>query len=71
MGEFRVPLGKVETTREGTDVTVVSYGSTWKIVTAAADLLSDIGINIEVIDTQTLVPFDLSYDKKDKSFACG
>ncbi|NQZ55765.1 MAG: transketolase, partial [Candidatus Nitrosopelagicus sp.] len=56
MGEFRIPLGKVETTREGTDVTVVSYGSTWKIVTAAADLLADIGINIEVIDTQTLVP---------------
>ena len=62
MVEFRVPLGKVETTREGIDVTVVSYGSTWKIVTAAADLLADIGINIEVIDTQTLVPFDLSYD---------
>jgi len=62
MGEFRVPLGKVETTREGTDVTVISYGSTWKIVTSAADLLADVGINIEVIDTQTLTPFDLSHD---------
>ena len=62
MGEFRTPLGVVETTREGTDVTVVSYGSTWKIVTPAADLLADAGINIEVIDTQTLVPFDLDHD---------
>jgi len=62
MGEFRTPLGVVETTREGTDVTVVSYGSTWKIVTTAADLLADTGINIEVIDTQTLVPFDLNHD---------
>jgi len=62
MGEFRTPLGVVETTREGTDITVVSYGSTWKIVTTAADLLADTGINIEVIDTQTLVPFDLNHD---------
>jgi pyruvate/2-oxoglutarate/acetoin dehydrogenase E1 component len=62
MGEFRTPFGVVETTREGTDVTVVSYGSTWKIVTAAADLLADAGITTEVIDTQTLVPFDLSHD---------
>jgi len=62
MGEFRTPLGVVETTREGTDVTVVSYGSTWKIVATAADLLADAGINIEVIDTQTLVPFDLNHD---------
>ena len=62
MGRFRSPLGVVETTKEGTDVTVVSYGSTWKIVTAAADLLTNAGINIEVIDTQTLVPFDLNHD---------
>ena len=62
MGEFRTPLGVTETTIEGTDVTVVSYGSTWKIATAAADLLADAGINIEVIDTQTLVPFDLNHN---------
>ena len=62
MGEFRTPLGVVETTKEGTDVTVVSYGSTWKIVTESADLLADIGINIEVVDIQTLVPFDLNHD---------
>ena len=62
MGEFRTPLGVVETTREGADITVVSYGSTWKIVTAAADLLADVGISIEVIDAQSLVPFDLNHD---------
>ena len=62
MGEFRTPLGVVETTREGADITVVSYGSTWKIVTAAADLLADVGISIEVIDAQSLVPFDLYHD---------
>ena len=62
MGAFRTPLGVVETTREGSDITVVSYGSTWKIVTSAAEFLSEVGISIEVIDAQSLVPFDLSHD---------
>jgi pyruvate/2-oxoglutarate/acetoin dehydrogenase E1 component len=62
IGEFRVPLGKVETTREGNDITLVSYGSTWKIVMDAAEQLERAGISCEVIDTQTLVPFDLSHD---------
>ena len=62
IGEFRVPLGKVETTKQGTDVTLVSYGSTWRIVMDAADKLEKAGISCEVIDTQTLVPFDLSHD---------
>ena len=62
IGEFRVPLGKVETTKQGTDVTLVSYGSTWRIVMDAADKLEKAGISCDVIDTQTLVPFDLSHD---------
>ena len=62
IGEFRVPLGKVETTRKGNDITLVSYGSTWKIVMDAAEQLERAGISCEVIDTQTLVPFDLSHD---------
>ena len=62
IGEFRVPLGKVETTREGSDITLVSYGSTWRIVMDAAEQLERAGISCEVIDTQTLVPFDLSHD---------
>jgi pyruvate/2-oxoglutarate/acetoin dehydrogenase E1 component len=62
IGEFRVPLGKVETTKEGSDITLVSYGSTWKVVMDAAEKLESAGISCEVIDTQTLVPFDLSHD---------
>ena len=62
IGEFRVPLGKVEVTKQGNDITLVTYGSTWRIVMDAAEKLEKAGISIEVIDAQTLVPFDLSYD---------
>ena len=62
IGEFRVPLGKVETTKEGSDITLVTYGSTWRIVMDAANQLERSGISCEVIDTQTLVPFDLNHD---------
>jgi len=58
VGEFTVPLGKAEILREGSDVTVVSYGSTLRIVTEVADELQAMGISIEVIDPQTLYPFD-------------
>lgn len=59
VGEFTVPLGRAEMMREGTDITVVSYGSTLRIVLEAAEVLEKMGINIEVIDPQTLYPFDL------------
>jgi pyruvate/2-oxoglutarate/acetoin dehydrogenase E1 component/TPP-dependent pyruvate/acetoin dehydrogenase alpha subunit len=59
VGEFTVPLGKAELLREGNDVTVVSYGSTLRIVMEAAVELEKMGIQIEVIDPQTLYPFDL------------
>jgi pyruvate/2-oxoglutarate/acetoin dehydrogenase E1 component len=62
MGEFRTPLGMIETTKEGGDITLVTYGSTWRIVTAATKLLEEAGILAEVIDIQTLVPFDLNHD---------
>lgn len=58
IGEFTVPLGKAEVLREGADMTVVSYGSTLRIVMEAAEELEKMGINIEVIDPQTLYPFD-------------
>ncbi len=58
VGEFTVPLGKAEILREGNDVTVVSYGSTLRIVTEVADELQAMGISIEIIDLQTLYPFD-------------
>lgn len=59
VGEFTVPLGKAEIVREGTDVTVVSYGSTLRIVREAALTLAKHGISIEIVDPQTLQPFDL------------
>jgi pyruvate/2-oxoglutarate/acetoin dehydrogenase E1 component len=58
VGEFTVPLGVPEILREGTDVTVVTYGSMCRIVMEAAEELSKAGISCEVIDVQTLLPFD-------------
>ncbi len=58
VGEFTVPLGKAECIREGSDVTVVTYGSTLRIVQEAAEELQEMGISIEIIDPQTLLPFD-------------
>ncbi|WPV01668.1 thiamine pyrophosphate-dependent enzyme [Mucilaginibacter sp. cycad4] len=58
VGEFTVPLGKAEILREGNDITVVSYGSTLRIVQEASEELTAMGINIEIIDPQTLYPFD-------------
>ena len=65
LGEFTVPLGKVEIICEGTDVTVVSYGSTLRIVEATAKKLLQEGISIEVIDIQSLIPFDLNEEIKE------
>jgi pyruvate/2-oxoglutarate/acetoin dehydrogenase E1 component/TPP-dependent pyruvate/acetoin dehydrogenase alpha subunit len=59
VGEFTVPLGKAEVLRKGTDITIVSYGSTLRIVMEATKELEKLGINVEVIDPQTLYPFDL------------
>jgi pyruvate/2-oxoglutarate/acetoin dehydrogenase E1 component/TPP-dependent pyruvate/acetoin dehydrogenase alpha subunit len=58
IGEFTLPLGVPEVIREGSDVTLVSYGATLRIVMEAADLLAQRGIEAEVIDVQTLLPFD-------------
>ena len=56
--ELTVPLGVPEVLRDGTDVTLVSYGATLRIVMEAAELLATVGISAEVIDVQTLLPFD-------------
>ena len=58
-GEFTVPLGKPEITRTGADLTILSYGSTFNICTEAAQRLSDLGIEVELVDAQTLLPFDI------------
>jgi len=62
LGEFTTPIGLVETIRQGSDMTVLSYGSTLRIVEEAAKELSQAGIEIEIIDAQSLLPFDLSHD---------
>ncbi len=62
LGEFTIPVGKIEITKEGKDVTLVTYGSTWRLVMEAASELEKIGISAEVIDIQSLIPFDLSHE---------
>lgn len=62
LGEFCTPIGVVETIKEGSDITLVSYGSTLRIVEQAAKELLEVGIDAEVIDAQTLLPFDLNHD---------
>lgn len=61
LGEFKTPIGTIETLKEGTDITVVSYGSTLRIVDEAAKDLAQVGIHIEIIDAQSLLPFDLDH----------
>ncbi len=56
---FTLPLGVPEVVRAGSDVTLVSYGATLRIVLEAAELLAAVGIDAEVIDVQTLLPFDV------------
>lgn len=62
LGEFRTPVGKVETIREGSDLTIVSYGSTLRIIEQAAKELQEVDIDVEIIDCQSLLPFDLDHD---------
>ena len=59
--DFTVPLGVPEVIREGTDITIVSYGSTLRIIQDAAQLLDQLKISCEVVDVQTLLPFDTNH----------
>jgi len=61
IGEYTVPIGVPEVICEGNDVTVVSYGSTLRVAEDAAKLLLGIGISCELIDAQTLMPFDVHH----------
>lgn len=61
-GEFKTPIGVVETLKEGADITLVSYGSTLRLVQQAAKELQEIGIDCEIIDVQSLLPFDINHD---------
>ena len=61
ISEFTVALGKPEILKEGADITLVSYGSTLRIIQDAAERLSALGIECEIIDVQTLLPFDINH----------
>ena len=62
LGEFKTPIGVVETIKTGSDITLVSYGSTLRLVEQAAKELLEIGIDCEIIDCQSLLPFDVNHD---------
>ena len=62
IGEYTTPIGVVEVTKDGSDITLLTYGSTWRIVMDAAKELEQLGISAEVIDAQSLLPFDINHD---------
>ncbi|UOX32889.1 transketolase [Flavobacterium sediminilitoris] len=62
LAEFKTPIGVVETIKEGKDITLVSYGSTLRLIEQAAKELLEIGIDAEIIDVQSLLPFDINHD---------
>ncbi len=62
IGKFKTPLGVVEIIKEGGDITLVSYGSTLRLVEQAAKELLEVGIHAEIIDVQSLLPFDINHD---------
>ena len=62
IGKFKTPIGVVETVKHGSDITLVSYGSTLRIVEQAAKELQLVDIEVEIIDVQSLLPFDINHD---------
>jgi pyruvate/2-oxoglutarate/acetoin dehydrogenase E1 component len=58
VGDFTIPLGVPEVLRQGGDVTVVTYGACCRVAAEAADLLARVGVEVELVDVQTLLPFD-------------
>jgi 2-oxoisovalerate dehydrogenase E1 component len=61
IGEFRTGLGLPEIVKEGTDLTIVSYGSTFNLCEQAAQTMTELGISVELVDVQTLLPFDIHH----------
>ena len=62
LGAFKTPIGVVETIKTGTDITLVGYGSTLRLIEQAANELESVGINAELIDVQSLLPFDVQHN---------
>ncbi len=61
LGEFKIPLGVPEIVYQGSDLTLVSYGSTFNLCEVASKQLQELGISVELIDVQTLLPFDVDH----------
>ena len=61
IGEFTVPLGVPDVIREGDDITIVTYGSCCRIAEESAEKAASVGISVEIVDVQTLLPFDLHH----------
>ena len=61
LGQYTVPIGSVDVVREGTDLTLVSYGSTFNLCAKASDTLETLGISVELVDARTLLPFDRAH----------
>lgn len=61
IGTYRIGLGLPEIVKEGTDLTIVSYGSTFNLCEQAAQTLTELGVSVELIDVQTLIPFDIHH----------
>ena len=59
LGEFTTPLGAVEILKKGSDITALSYGATLAILQEAAETITKMGVSVEVIDAQSLLPFDI------------
>tara|TARA_A200000113_G_scaffold197500_2_gene189107 strand:+ start:13351 stop:15753 length:2403 start_codon:yes stop_codon:yes gene_type:complete len=59
LGDFTTPLGAVEILRKGSDITALSYGATLAILQEAAETIAKMGVSVEVIDVQSLLPFDI------------
>ena len=64
MGKFTFPIGKIDVLKNGNDITIVSYGATLQLVLEVSNELAKFDIFAEVIDLQTLIPFDLSHEIK-------
>lgn len=62
LGDYTTPIGQVEILKEGTDVTLLTYGSNCTLALEAVEELSALGVSVELIDAQSLIPFDLKHD---------
>ncbi len=62
LGEFTTPIGEIEVLKQGSSITIVSYGSTLRIIEAAVAMLEEVNISVEIIDIQSLIPFDTAHN---------